>query len=229
MTWMRYGALLALAAGTLAGCGPEQDLNAANRPAGPHVGAPGGGPAAGDAPAGPAASGHSEGMGVGMDMEHMSSMEPLRRLNGPAFELAFLSEMVEHHAGAVLMAEGVLRHGRRPEVQAAARKIIADQRAEMAEMTRLHRQLSGQAPSADLRRLMKNDMQPMMDAFSRDCATDCDRAFLTHMIPHHQMALHMAQMALDKSDRPELKRMAETMIREQSKEISQFQAWLAAE
>jgi uncharacterized protein (DUF305 family) len=54
---------------------------------------------------------------------------------------------------------------------------------------------------------------------------DYDHRFIDMMIPHHEGAIAMAKDALQKSQRPEIKKMAEEMITAQEKEIAQLKAW----
>jgi uncharacterized protein (DUF305 family) len=159
-------------------------------------------------------------------MAAMPSMTRLEAASGKTFEVAFLSEMIEHHGGAVRMAEQAAPKLRRPPVKRAARKIAAAQKKEIAQMTAWLKAWYGRKPDPGLRAAMKADMAPMMAAFQQECVADCDRAFLTHMKPHHQMAIDMAQLALKKSVHPQLRRMARQIMTAQAKEIAQFNAWL---
>ena len=52
-----------------------------------------------------------------------------------------------------------------------------------------------------------------------------DLRFIDAMTPHHQGALDMAKEAKEKSQRPEIKKLADTIIKAQTKEISELQAW----
>jgi uncharacterized protein (DUF305 family) len=52
-----------------------------------------------------------------------------------------------------------------------------------------------------------------------------DLRFIDAMIPHHQGAVVMAQDVLKKSQRPELQKLAKTIISAQEKEIDQMQQW----
>ncbi len=52
-----------------------------------------------------------------------------------------------------------------------------------------------------------------------------DLRFIDSMIPHHQGALVMSQEVLAKSKRPELIKLAQSIITEQKKEIAQMQQW----
>lgn len=55
--------------------------------------------------------------------------------------------------------------------------------------------------------------------------TQSDRQFIEMMIPHHQGAIEMAELALTKAKRPEIKKMAESIIQDQKREIQQMQGW----
>jgi uncharacterized protein (DUF305 family) len=52
-----------------------------------------------------------------------------------------------------------------------------------------------------------------------------DLRFLQAMIPHHEGAIDMANQVLEKSDRPEVKTLAQSIIDSQQKEIDQMQQW----
>lgn len=80
----------------------------------------------------------------GMDHSSMEAMEgmmsadqmaSLESESGEAFDRAWLNMMVEHHKGAVVMAETVIGEGSNPQVRDLAEKIIAAQKAEITEMS----------------------------------------------------------------------------------------------
>ena len=50
--------------------------------------------------------------------------------------------------------------------------------------------------------------------------------FLVHMIPHHQEAVDTAVYLRDNTDRPEMRRFAEDIIKTQSAEIALMIDWL---
>ncbi|MBM4413661.1 MAG: DUF305 domain-containing protein [Chloroflexi bacterium] len=52
-----------------------------------------------------------------------------------------------------------------------------------------------------------------------------DARFIDSMIIHHRGAVEMAQEALEKAERPELKQMAQAIIDAQNTEIDQMRAW----
>lgn len=79
----------------------------------------------------------------GMGGDHMAGgMDPgemaeLMGASGATFDRMFLTMMTVHHEGAIEMARTLLEEGSHPDVQDLARRIIADQQAEIDEMAEL--------------------------------------------------------------------------------------------
>lgn len=58
-----------------------------------------------------------------------------------------------------------------------------------------------------------------------DGVSAMDLRFIEEMVPHHQDAVDMAELALSKAEHPELKQLAETIRRDQSREIESMRSW----
>ena len=82
-----------------------------------------------------------EGSGFeGMMMDGMLSDDDLQRLEnaeGAEFDELYLEFMLQHHEGAVDMAEAELEGGKNPELKALAQRISDTQQAEIAEIEAL--------------------------------------------------------------------------------------------
>ena len=48
---------------------------------------------------------------------------------------------------------------------------------------------------------------------------------MEQMIPHHEDAVAMSELALVRAEHPELKQLAETIIQDQTREIDEMRAW----
>jgi uncharacterized protein (DUF305 family) len=64
---------------------------------------------------------------------------------------------------------------------------------------------------------------PMMEGIQ---ASDPDVAFVRGMIPHHQAAIDMAKVVLQYGKDPQTRKLAEDVVREQQREITDMQEWL---
>ncbi len=73
---------------------------------------------------------------VGMNMDDMMKgmMASLDGKVGDEFDKAFLSEMIMHHEGAVVMAQAVLKTSKKPELIKLANEIITAQTKEIDMM-----------------------------------------------------------------------------------------------
>lgn len=69
-------------------------------------------------------------------------------------------------------------------------------------------------------------MQAMHKGMMIKPTGDADVDFVRGMIPHHQGAIDMAKIVLEHGKDPEIKKLAEDVVRAQEGEIAFMQAWL---
>ncbi|HEY4488432.1 MAG TPA: DUF305 domain-containing protein [Candidatus Paceibacterota bacterium] len=81
--------------------------------------------------------------------------------------------------------------------------------------------------SASLWYAFANSGSRMMGGSSVD-GSDVDRHFIEQMIPHHEGAIAMAELALERTKRPEMRSLAEGIIAAQTREIVDMRAWYEA-
>lgn len=68
-------------------------------------------------------------------------------------------------------------------------------------------------------------MENMTNQLKAKSGSEFERAFLEQMTVHHQGAIGMANLVLQKSTRPELRKLAEDIVAAQTKEINQMKEW----
>ncbi len=71
-----------------------------------------------------------------------------------------------------------------------------------------------------------HSMADMVEALQGKTGDAFDQAFLHEMIPHHQGAIDMAELALENAKHDELKTMAGQIITAQQQEIGQMEQWM---
>jgi uncharacterized protein (DUF305 family) len=70
-------------------------------------------------------------------------------------------------------------------------------------------------------------MKTMMAGMKKPFSGDPDQDFVSHMLPHHQGAVDMAEVELKYGSDPKLKQLAGRIIAAQQREIAFMQAWQA--
>ncbi len=145
--------------------------------------------------------------------------------SGASTDLAFSTQMAEHHESAIEMAELAPERADHPEIEALAEDIVTSQEREVGVLEQASERLEGEgAEAGDLG--LSEDMSGMgHDAAELEDAKPFDRAFIDAMIPHHQGAIRMARVQLDKGADGELKTLAQDIIKAQSREIEQMNEW----
>lgn len=207
--------LVSLLALVLGACGQQE------------TGANVGGTTAGQASATPVASsmdhGAMPGMSPGASDSSMGGMghgDMGTATGSVPYDAQFIDSMIEHHTGAITMAQDALKQSQRAEIKQLAEVIIRDQQKEIEQMTTWRQQwYPGLAPTGG----MSMDMGDM--TVGGDASQPYDQRFITAMIDHHNSAIAMAKDALTKAERPEIKQLAQAIITAQESEIAQMQQW----
>jgi uncharacterized protein (DUF305 family) len=172
------------------------------------------GGAVAEVPAAATATANADGSMAGMDHGDMAT-------NTAPYDAQFIDSMIEHHNGAIAMAQQALEQSERPEIKQLAQNIIASQQQETTQMTAWRAQwYPDLAPTGG----MAMDMGEM--EISDDAATPYDQRFIRAMISHHQGAVMMAKDAQAKAEHAELRQLAAEIIEAQEAEIVQMEQWM---
>jgi uncharacterized protein (DUF305 family) len=136
------------------------------------------------------------------------------------YDLRFLDEMIMHHEGAIMSTQGMIANSSRPELRDLAQRIIAEQQRQVDQQW----YPGAPAPGSGM---MGGGMTGGSGAGMMG-GDGTDRMFLRMMIPHHQLAIDMAQDALTNAQHDELQGLARAIIADQSAEITEMDGYLQA-
>jgi len=142
----------------------------------------------------------------------------------------FIEQMIPHHDDAIAMSDLALTRAEHPELKRLAQSIKRTQTAENVQMREWYSLWFGRSVPAGSRGSRGGMMGGMMGGETMDLdllesSASFDKAFLEQMIPHHQMAIMMSQMAGGATQRAEMRAFTQSIIDTQSREIVQMQAW----
>ena len=148
-------------------------------------------------------------------------------MNSSNVDKQFIEQMIPHHESAIAMAKLALQKTKHAEVKTLANNIITSQTAEINTMKQWYKDWYGtDVPTVSTNHMWGGGMmnsQTSTDELS--AASEFDKAFLSQMIEHHQMAVMMANMLNISTDRPEMKKLGNDIITAQNKEIGDMQQW----
>jgi uncharacterized protein (DUF305 family) len=144
-------------------------------------------------------------------------------------DVDFARGMIPHHQGAIDMAEIVLRYGKDASVKKLANEIIAAQKNEIAQMQAWLAKNGSQPASGDSAAIIKafTDVKTRMHKdMTMTFSNNADADFMRGMVPHHVGAVDMAKLLLQFGKDPELRKLADDVIRTQNEEIALMNDWL---
>jgi uncharacterized protein (DUF305 family) len=158
-----------------------------------------------------------------------------------AFDEQFIDMMVPHHESAIAMAEMAQERAEHPELRSLADDIVAAQSGEIEQLRRWRNEWFGSSdtPSMDQMPMLPGMSMPpghSMSGGTMDMTSELDglrgtsefdRDFIDAMIRHHEQAVEAARLALDASDRDEVRDLAQAIIEAQTSEIQQLEEWRA--
>ena len=158
-----------------------------------------------------------------------ASMDKMKavKMNGD-FDAQFAGMMIEHHQGAIDMANIELKSGSDQTLKTMAKNIITSQTAEIQKFKAILATHKENAIKGDHPELMEamNNMSAKMSGMKMTGNVDKDFAMM--MKVHHEGAIEMAKGELGDGKEEALKAMSKQIITDQTNEIKQFSQWLSA-
>ena len=161
---------------------------------------------------------------MGMGSEGMARQMVME--NGEYSDGRFIDAMVPHHQGAIAMAKVALKNAEHEEIKELSQNIISSQQAEIEELKAIKKEEFGTSNvPMEMSQERMRGMGMMMDPQELANKEPFDRAFIDAMIPHHQSAIEMAEVANEKSKNPRMKELAQNITSAQKREIEQMKGW----
>jgi uncharacterized protein (DUF305 family) len=88
-------------------------------------------------------------------------------------------------------------------------------------------QSSGSADAGHSKMMHQQMMSGMQQMQQMPMTGNMDKDFATMMRHHHMQGIEMAKMELAQGKSPEMKRMAQKIVKDQQKEVAALDKWLA--
>jgi len=151
-----------------------------------------------------------------------NAMENAPKTGEPALD--YLYQMIPHHEAAIAMAENVLQYGRNQKVKQMAQKTIKEQTNEIAKMRgiikkiKVNPQIDQIKEAAYISEFMQIHTDMMNTMKNIKSTGNVDKDFLQDMMPHHDGAINMSNSILKYTSNPEVKQMAQNIIKKQTAE-----------
>jgi uncharacterized protein (DUF305 family) len=146
--------------------------------------------------------------------------------DGQYSDEAFIDAMALHHQGAIDMANVCLAHAEHEEAKALCYSISANQQDEIQTLRMIKQEEYG---TSDIPTQASSEEMAMMGMMKnpQELANQqpFDKAFIDAMIPHHQAAIEMAEVAQQESTNPRIRDVARSIIAAQKADIAQMTQW----
>ncbi|MDQ3910585.1 MAG: DUF305 domain-containing protein [Actinomycetota bacterium] len=167
---------------------------------------------------------HMEHGSMGMGSKSIARQMVME--NGKYSDRRFIDAMVPHHQGAIAMAKVALKNAEHEEIKQLSSNIISSQRAEIEELKAIKKEEFGrsQVPMEMSPQQMRG-MGMMMVPEQLAHSEPFDKEFIGVMIPHHQSAIEMANVALENTSNPRIRELANNIVDAQRREIEQMEEW----
>jgi uncharacterized protein (DUF305 family) len=145
----------------------------------------------------------------------------------------FIEQMIPHHQGAIDMANIAIEKAQHQEIKELAEIIKKDQSEEIKQMKEWYRSWYGSdVPAYTIsdysmmgKGMMNSSMIGQAEIENLKNSQNFDKDFINEMIPHHRMAIMMANMVKNSANHKEIRDLANSIINSQGKEIGEMQYW----
>lgn len=147
---------------------------------------------------------------------------PAQDPKAAAFEVDFMTDMINHHSMAVMMGQTCVEKAVHDELAATCESIVQTQSQEIAQMQTWLADWYGVTHEPQ----MTDGQMRSMARLDRLTGEDYEIAFMRSMIRHHWSAIREAETCLANAEHSELLQLCESIKTAQLEEIATMQDWL---
>lgn len=159
------------------------------------------------------------------DPHHEAELTAMQSLSGADLDTMFLIEMIPHHAAGLAPAHRALENLQRSELEELALHIIDVQAAEIGAMKAMLSEKGVNDPGEDRAGETTSRVDFGLVGDRRITLTpDDDLGFIDFFVPHHRMAVEMAEREIAQGHDADIKQMARDMRDSQQSEIDMMLA-----
>jgi len=151
------------------------------------------------------------------------AISALSRLSGPAFDVAFMRELIPIHEEAVEIAMAATLHADHTELL-RWNQVMIDRKSAQVRQKLAWLQEAGAAPGRRNVSVVTESVKRMRGL--RGAALE--RAYLSLIAAHLEQSTALARLAATKADRQELRSMAQAIVAVEVREVARLRAWQRA-
>ena len=152
------------------------------------------------------------------------SIDELSQLSGEEFEIGYINRIVPHHQSALEMSMIIQQKAPTQQLRNDAAMMIEEQQSEIEQLTSYLSSTYGQEVEPDPRFVMPDSMMQELRNATPEMA---EIMFLNMIREHHQSAIDLGELVLEKTDTQLLLDQATMMIESQRTQQDQFAGYLS--
>lgn len=133
---------------------------------------------------------------------------------------SFLENMIPHHEEAIISSKEIVNSTKDAGLKVFAQGVVDTQNKEITQMKDWYKEWFGKDY------VSSGNYTPMMNGMQGKTGQELDKAYISGMIMHHREAVNMADRIIEITKKPELKKLAEDIVKTQTTEIDLLSGWL---
>lgn len=143
------------------------------------------------------------------------------------FDADYANMMIEHHQGALDMAQIELTQGKDEKMKAKAQEILTNQKGDQQKLKDFVNSYKPSGMKHGEGEMHKSMTEMMGKQKAMQMSGDVDMDFAMMMTMHHEQGISMAEMEVKNGMSDKLKQMAKKEINAQKRDIVEFKSWMS--